>query len=76
MDEYRHPVSGFFPNRDDAGSTLSTLVERGLPRERLQIFETDSAALASTPRAASNAVLKDVIVDGTIDIPYFGVLHG
>jgi len=76
MDEDRHHVSGFFANRDDAGSALSKLVERGVPRERLQIFETDSATPASTPRAASNAVLKDVIVDGTIYIPYFGVLHG
>jgi hypothetical protein len=43
MNDYRHHVSGFFADRDDAESALSTLVERGLLRERLQIFETDSA---------------------------------
>lgn len=64
MNEYRHHVSGFFANRDDAQSAFSTLVERGLPRERLQIFETDSASPAPPPKEDSNAVLKDVLVDG------------
>ena len=68
MNEYRHHVSGFFANRGDADSTLSKLVEQGLPRERLQIFETDSAspAPAPAPKEDSNAVLKDVLVDGAI----------
>lgn len=66
MNEYRHHVSGFFANRDDAVNTLSTLVDRGLPREQLQIFETDSASSEPAPKEDSNAVLKDVLVDGTI----------
>ena len=66
MDQYRHHLSGFFANRDDARNVFSTLLERGLPRERLQIFETDSATSAPVPNADSNAVLKDVVVDGTI----------
>lgn len=66
MTEYRHHVSGFFANRDDARNTLSTLVERGLPREQLQIYETDLATSAPVPKEDSNAVLKDVLVDGTI----------
>ncbi|MEO8121728.1 MAG: hypothetical protein ABI606_20695 [Rhodoferax sp.] len=44
MNDYRHHVSGFFADLDDAESALSTLVERGLPRNRLQIFETNPAA--------------------------------
>lgn len=64
MNEYRHHVSGFFANRVDADSTLSKLVERGLPRERLQIFATDSASPAPASKEDSNAVLKDVLVDG------------
>lgn len=64
MNEYRHHLSGFFANRDDARSAFSTLLERGLPRERLQIFETDSPTPAPVPKADSNAVLKDVVVDG------------
>jgi len=64
MNEYRHHVSGFFANRDDAVSTLSKLVERGLPRERLQIFASDSPSPAPAPKEDSNAVLKDVLVDG------------
>lgn len=66
MIEYRHHVSGFFSNRDAAKIAFSKLLEQGLPRERLQIFETDSAASAPAPKADSNAVLKDVLVDGTI----------
>jgi hypothetical protein len=66
MNEYRHYVSGFFSNRDAAESAFSTLVERGLLREQLQIFETDSAAPVPAPKEDSNAVLKDVVVDGAI----------
>lgn len=66
MSDYSHHVSGFYANRDAAVNTLSTLVDRGLPREQLQIFETDSPASEPTPKEDSNAVLKDVIVDGAI----------
>jgi len=51
MIEYRHHVSGFFSNRDAAKIAFSKLLEQGLPRERLQIFETDSAASAPAPKA-------------------------
>jgi len=66
MDEYRHHVSGFFAHREEAESVFSRLVERGLPRERLQIFAADSAPSESTPKEGSNEVLKDMVVDGTI----------
>ncbi len=66
MDQYRHHVSGIFANRVEAGSTLDKLVEQGLPRERLQIFESGSALPAATQQAKSNEVLKDMVVDGAI----------
>jgi len=44
MNEYRHHVSGFFAHRDEAESTLSMLIEQGLPREQLQIYAADEAA--------------------------------
>jgi hypothetical protein len=66
MSEYRHHISGFFSNRNDAEIALSTLIERGLLREQMQIFETDSAASVPVPKEDSNAVLKDVVVDGAI----------
>jgi hypothetical protein len=66
MNDYRHHVSGFFANREEAQSVFSTLIERGVPRERLQLFDTDTPALAPIPQEDSNAVLKDVLVDGTI----------
>ncbi|MDO8249808.1 MAG: hypothetical protein Q7T78_08860, partial [Rhodoferax sp.] len=56
-----------FANRDDAESAFSTLVDRGLPGDQLHIFQTDSAEPApAAPKEDSNAVLKDVVVDGAI----------
>jgi len=66
MDTYRHHVSGFFAHREQAESASSRLVERGLPRNRLQIFDATQAPPAPTPLAVSDNVLKDVIVDGAI----------
>jgi hypothetical protein len=66
MNEYRHHVSGFYIRRDDAESTLSKLVELGLPRERLHIFTADSTSASPAQEAKSDGVLKDVLVDGAI----------
>ena len=66
MDTYRHHVSGFFAHREAAESALSRLVERGLPRERLRIFATDTTVSDTAPKEGSNAVLKDVLVDSAI----------
>lgn len=67
MNDYRHHVSGFFANRDDAEGAFSTLVDLGFPGTQLHIFQTDSAEPAPTaPTEDSNAVLKDVVVDGAI----------
>lgn len=66
MNDYRHYVSGFFANRDDARDTLVTLLARGLPREQIQVFETDTPPSGPLPKEDSNAVLKDVLVDGAI----------
>ena len=66
MDTYRHHVSGFFARRAEADSALLMLIERGLPRERLQLLETDHALKATPPQADSNEVLTDVMVDGAI----------
>ena len=53
MDEYRHHVSGFFAHREEAESAFSTLVARGLPRERLQIFAAESAPSESRRKRAA-----------------------
>lgn len=66
MDQYRHHVSGFFAHPGEAESALSRLVELGLPRERLHLFETDSAQPVTAQQTKSNEVLKDVLVDGAI----------
>lgn len=66
MDEYRHHVSGIFAHREEAERAFAKLVERGLPQEYLQIFETDPAVPAYSQQAKSNKVLKDIVVDGAI----------
>ena len=66
MNEYRHHVAGFFVHQDDAESTLSTLVELGLPRERVRIFTADSTSPSPAPEVTSDSVLKNVLVDGAI----------
>lgn len=66
MDHYQHYVSGFFAHRPEAEDALSRLVEQGLPPERLHLYDRDSAPPVPEPKADSNAVLKNVLVDGAI----------
>lgn len=66
MAAYSHHVSGFFAHRNAAESVLSSLVERGLPRERLQIFDSDLSPPIDESKTDSNNVLKHVLVDGGI----------
>lgn len=66
MDKYIHHVSGIFAHREDAESALSRLVDKGIPQNRLQLFDSNSTLPASSQQAKSNAVLKDMVVDGAI----------
>lgn len=66
MDKYIHHVSGIFAHREGAESALSRLVDKGIPQNRLQLFDSNSTLPASTQQAKSNVVLKDMVVDGAI----------
>lgn len=66
MDQYRHHVSGFFAHRAEAEGAVSTLVGRGLGRDRLQLFDADSGPAISEPKGESNEVLTNVLFDGAI----------
>jgi hypothetical protein len=67
MDEYRHHVSGFFASREDADNASSTLVNRGLKGDRLQVLDAGSTAQSGpVPMTRSDGVLQDVLVDGAI----------
>lgn len=66
MSEYLHHVSGLYLHRNDAESTLATLLDQGLPRERMHIFTADSTSSSPAEEAKSDGVLKDVLVDGAI----------
>ena len=65
MAEQYHYVSGFFATRDEAQQARAELDARGLPPAQLQLYETHSP-VSDPPRGDSNAVLKDVVVDGAI----------
>jgi len=66
MNEYCHHVSGFFAHRDEAESAFATLIEQGLPRERMQIYAADATSSSPAQEAKSDGVLQDVLVDGAI----------
>ena len=66
MDIYCHHVSGFFAHREEAEGALSRLVERGLSRDQLQLFDADSGPVLTKPEGESNEVLTNLLVDGAI----------
>lgn len=66
MIQYRHHVSGIFSTKLEAENTLKLLVKKGIPKIRLQIFESDANLPAASQQAKSNRVLKDMLVDGAI----------
>lgn len=66
MSEYRHHVSGFFAHTGHAESALVSLAARGLPRKRLHLLKAESTPQIAASHSRSNAVLKDVRVDGAI----------
>ena len=66
MVSYRHHVSGFFAQRDQADGALLELIERGLADEQLHIFVSKSTPSPHALNAESDGVLKDVLVDASI----------
>ncbi len=66
MDTYRHHISGFYAVRADAETAQAELIAQGLPRDQLQLFDSNVPTAAPAPKEDSNAVLKDVLVDGSI----------
>lgn len=66
MKEYCHYISGFFTHRDQADGTVTELVARGLPRERLQIFVAEPVPSSPAQQAKSDDALTDMLVDTTI----------
>lgn len=64
--DHHHYVSGFFATQEDAEGTLSVLIAKGLPAQRLNIFKTNLDPSVSKTEAKSNEVLKDMLVDGAI----------
>lgn len=66
MNDYRHHLSGFFAHRPEAETALASLVARGLPEERLHLFDANSGPPVAKPKGESNEVLTNVLVDGAI----------
>lgn len=66
MNEYRHHVSGIFLDRGAAEQASRRLFECGIPRERQSIYSSDPAHPDTPEQGRSNAILKDILVDGAI----------
>lgn len=66
MAEYLHHVSGFFSHREEAEGALSRMIERGLSREQLQLFDANSGPPVAKPTGESNEVITNILVDGAV----------
>ena len=66
MDPLQHHVSGVFAQRDEAARALEALVELGMPRERLRLFDAQTVGPRPVEESASGDVLKNVLVHGAI----------
>lgn len=42
MNDCSHRGSYFFPNREEVQSVFTALIERSVPRDRLQMFDADT----------------------------------
>lgn len=65
MDQYRHHVSGFFAHRAEAEGAVSTLVGRGLGRDRLLLFD---GAIGTAVGTGIGALAQLAIVAGGVSL--------
>lgn len=61
---YMHHVSGFFLQREEAEIALSKLSVGGIPIGQLSIFDIHTVESKETAAEASNAMRKNMIVNG------------
>lgn len=66
MDKYLHHISGFFTSHAHADRTFLKLIKHGVPAGQMHIFSAQKPAYISAEEKKSDAVLKDILVDGTI----------
>jgi hypothetical protein len=66
MKTYHHYLSGFFAHRDEAERVVSELLAAGLPLIRVHLFNKDILLPNHVAAESSDAVLKDILVDGAI----------
>ena len=65
MNEQSHIVSGIYTSRAEAGGGRDRLLEKGLPRELMNIVEA-APATGNGKMAEDDGVLKDVLIDGAV----------
>lgn len=66
MTDCVHYISGFFAHPKAAGDVFEKLISQGLPRERVQIYSSQTVAPVHESTESSNKVVKDISVDGAI----------
>lgn len=66
MKSQSHIVSGIYASRAEAEKVRSQLIEQGLPRQQVKVVERARADDSNAKLADDDAVLKEVLVDGTV----------
>lgn len=66
MHQYHHHVSGIFQRHAEASLALLQLQKKGLPLNRMQIFEHKLSIPEATTQGQSNEVLKNMVVQGSV----------
>ncbi len=65
-----HCIAGFFSDLADAEATRAQLGARGLPPERLKLFQSEPSdgltGSMGSPEAGNASALRDMLVDGAI----------
>jgi hypothetical protein len=65
--DIHHHICGFFATRHDVHATRAELLERGVPRDQLHIYEPDTPATAQAPIGNGSVIAKDAVIQGTIE---------
>ncbi|MBK8325080.1 MAG: hypothetical protein IPL06_21050 [Betaproteobacteria bacterium] len=67
MTVYRHQVSGFFENPAEGRGAVSALLERRIPRERMQLLADGSATAGADRRDRRRATMaSDAVANGHV----------
>lgn len=68
MNTYKHHVSGFFAEREQAQAALNSLLKLGLPSDRLHCLDAHEPKTETRTHPQSKEVLSDMLTDSAIGV--------